>query len=332
MAKRTQQPFDAVARGDGDRRGEDGLHAACRTRDAEQRTVPVRPMTPMSGFGRLNRATRGITAISMNGWFGNKLLDALPAETLSALSPHLTRAYVHRGQQLSRPERPLGHFVFPIDALLWDWAPSAEGESVISLFESGSRGAAAGAAWLKPRAGGYVTALLPGTAWILSEEAAEATQNDPAFWSLTNRWLYDRFNVTAHRLVCAAEHNLDRRLARALLWIMDETGRPEIALTHREISIMTAIRRPSVSLTLADFQKHGIVRLHHGLVQVMDRRGLERQCCSCYRVIRSLVEAPRTSDRRNVSTAQIGPSGVEPPIAWETTESPALATFDGSFN
>jgi hypothetical protein len=247
--------------------------------------------------------------------FGNKLLDGLPAETLAAIGPLLRRTYVQRDQQLSRPERPLRHFIFPVDTLLLDWAPSTENDRPIALFQSGMHGAVGGGAWLEANAPGYVTALLPGVAWMLSERAVDVTKGDAAFWSLISRWLFDRFRVTARRLVCAAEHNLDRRLARMLLWIVDETGRAEIALTHRELSTLTSIRRPSVSIALADFQKNGIVRLQHGLVQVVDRASLERQCCSCYDVIRSLVgESPRTSR-----------SGVT-----EGADTTALARLEGS--
>ncbi|HEY1429343.1 MAG TPA: helix-turn-helix domain-containing protein [Candidatus Tumulicola sp.] len=224
--------------------------------------------------------------------FGNKLLDSVPAKTLALITPFLRRTYLQRGQNLSRPEHRLGHFIFPVDALLLDWTPSGQSDRVVALFQSGARGAAGGGAWIEPNATAFVTVLLPGAAWILSEHAADATKNDAAFWSLTARWLYDRFAVTSRRLVCVAEHNLDRRLARMLLWIVDETGREEIGLTHREISTLTGIRRPSISLTLADFQKRGIVQLRHGLVQVVDRPGLERQCCSCYFVIRTLVGDP----------------------------------------
>lgn len=220
----------------------------------------------------------------MARFFGNDLLDELPVDTLRVIQPHLQREYLQRGAQLSRPDRPRDGLVFPVDALIWEWC-TAEGNRVVSLYESGRRGASGGGAWLGPMRPGYTTVLLSGSAWMLSGEAAIPMLGDLAFARLVRRWLHDRFWNCAHRLACAAEHNLDRRLARALLSLMDETGRPEIALTHREISTLTGIRRPSVSLALADFQQHGIVRLRHGLVQVIDRNGLERQSCECYRSI-----------------------------------------------
>jgi CRP-like cAMP-binding protein len=208
--------------------------------------------------------------------------------------------------------------MFPIDALLLDWMQPGESDREIALFQSGARGAAGGIAWVDANVDVSVTVLLPGSAWMLSERAARITKNDATFWSLTNRWLYDRFNVTARRLVCSAEHNLDRRLARMLLWVVDETGHLEVALTHREIAMLTAIRRPSVSLTLASFQKYGLVRLGHGLVHVVDREGLEKQCCSCYRVIRSLVGDP--PDRHHGVLRSLVGAGVEDEFHDQTVE------------
>jgi len=90
----------------------------------------------------------------------------------------------------------------------------------------------------------------------------------------------------ACRLACNSEHNIDQRLARWLLWVSDECARPEFSITHQQIAEIAAIRRPSVSLALSQFQREGLVRSQHGRLRILDRPKLEELVCRCYWQIR----------------------------------------------
>ncbi|MBV9269585.1 MAG: winged helix-turn-helix domain-containing protein, partial [Candidatus Eremiobacteraeota bacterium] len=133
--------------------------------------------------------------------------------------------------------------------------------------------------------------ISPGTAWRLPFEALDAQGPGRGLLRrLLHRFAYVSMIVTACRLACNSEHNIDQRLARWLLWVHDETARPEISITHQQLADIAAIRRPSVSLALSAFQREGLVKSQHGRLQVLGRERLEQIVCPCYALIRSNVE------------------------------------------
>jgi hypothetical protein len=60
----------------------------------------------------------------------------------------------------------------------------------------------------------------------------------------------------------------------------------EFAITHQQIAEIAAIRRPSVSLALSQFQREGLIRSQHGRLRILDRERLEKLVCRCYWIIR----------------------------------------------
>jgi hypothetical protein len=225
--------------------------------------------------------------------FGNNLLDALPKEDVARLSPHIRRVFLHRGQRLNSPGETPEFVHFPIDALVWSWTTTTGAERPTSLLTTGRRGAMSLDTLMDlPVTHAYVDVISPGSSWRISRGALETITRiaDSPVRRMLTRFVYASFAVCAYRLACNSEHNVDRRLARWLLFIMDETGKPEASLTHQQIADVAAIRRPSVSLAFSDLQRRGIVRVHHGLVQILDRERLERETCVCYSAIRSALE------------------------------------------
>ncbi|MBV8639097.1 MAG: Crp/Fnr family transcriptional regulator [Candidatus Eremiobacteraeota bacterium] len=243
----------------------------------------------------VQRGSRGVigTSVMNHATFGNHLLDALPREEVGRLSAHLRRVFLHRGQILASPGDAAEFLYFPIDALLWSWTTTTGAERPTSLLTTGRRGAMSLDSLLDlPSTHGNVAVLSPGSAWRVARTALESLSRaiDSPIRRMLTRFAYASFAVCAYRLACNSEHNVDRRLARWLLFIMDETGKPEASLTHQQIADVAAIRRPSVSLAFSDLQRRGIVRVHHGLVQILNRERLERETCPCYTAIRVALE------------------------------------------
>lgn len=232
-------------------------------------------------------ATRGTVAFSpppATGFSGNRLLDSLPRPEITKLAPYLRRTFLHRGQELATPDRPAEALYFPVDALLWGWTSTTQTERPTSIFATGRRGFVGyGDFFGTIDCPANVVALSPGVAWKLPKEALASVAGSvqsPLRRAL-ERHVYASLMAIAYRMACNSEHNVDKRLARWLMYVMDETGKPEIALTHQQLAEVAAIRRPSVSLALSDLARRGIVRVQHGLVQVLDRDRLERESCPC---------------------------------------------------
>ena len=258
----------------------------------------------------VQRGSRGVigTSAMQHAMFGNHLLDMLPREEIARLSAHLRRVFLHRGQVLASPGDAPEFVYFPIDALLWSWTTTTGADRPTSLLATGRRGAMSLDTLLDlPSTHGHVSVLSPGSAWRIARPALESFSRsiDSPVRRLLTRFAYASFAACAYRLACNSEHNVDRRLARWLLFIMDETGKPEASLTHQQLADVAAIRRPSVSLAFSDLQRRGIVRVHHGLVQILDRERLERDACPCYSAIRDAFEGALTPD----SVSELSASG-----------------------
>jgi hypothetical protein len=136
-----------------------------------------------------------------------------------------------------------------------------------------------------------MSVISPGAAWRLPIEVfhQQASPQSPLRRMLL-RYANSCILNAACRLACNSEHNIDQRLARWLLWVSDETGRAEFSITHQQIADIAAIRRPSVSLALSQFQREGLIRSQHGRLRILDREKLEQTVCRCYWQIRQNSE------------------------------------------
>ncbi len=93
---------------------------------------------------------------------------------------------------------------------------------------------------------------------------------------------------------CNAHHNVEQRLARWLLLCADRSESPTLALTHEYLADMLGSNRSTVSVAAETLQRQGLIRYTRGKVVILDRPGLEKAACECYRVVRnhlaSLIE------------------------------------------
>lgn len=64
----------------------------------------------------------------------------------------------------------------------------------------------------------------------------------------------------------------------------DRMPSDDFLLTHEFLGMMLGVRRPSVSLTMADLQKAGLVGYSRGHVKILDRKSLQKRACECYKI------------------------------------------------
>jgi Mn-dependent DtxR family transcriptional regulator len=61
----------------------------------------------------------------------------------------------------------------------------------------------------------------------------------------------------------------------------------EIALTHEYLGEMLGVRRASVTQAAGKLKRRKLIDYHRGKIRVLDRKGLEKAACECYRLIRT---------------------------------------------
>lgn len=215
----------------------------------------------------------------------NRLLGTLPHAELAALCPHLELV------QLDNEESIFTAGV--IDSILF---PETAVVSLVSTFEEGGMvevGTAGceGMVGLPVFLGEPVSPTrwftqIPGTA--LRMDAAIFARLAAAPGALHRRMLrYTQAFLTqvSQTAACNAAHLVEQRCARWLLMTHDRVEGDEFPLTHEFLAFMLNVRRAGVTLAMRALQDAGVVRCTRGHVQVVDRAGLERVSCECYRVV-----------------------------------------------
>jgi CRP-like cAMP-binding protein len=85
-------------------------------------------------------------------------------------------------------------------------------------------------------------------------------------------------------VACNAFHPIEARAARWLLTAQDRAG-DRIELTQEAFAGLLGAQRTTVNAVARTLQDEGLIASRRGMIQVMDRAGLERRSCECYATI-----------------------------------------------
>jgi CRP-like cAMP-binding protein len=216
----------------------------------------------------------------------NVLLAMLPAAPRAALQPHLSRVSLVQRQILWNAHQPITDMLFPVTSVVAIVGQAEKGEDV-EVAAVGRNGVVGLAAFLgdshSPQA---AVVQLPGEADRVPVAAfREVAAHQPELRRVIHRFIQALFTEAAQTAVCNCHHHAERRLARWLLTCQDRSGRAEFPLTHEFISQMLGMRRATVTGELGKLQTAGLIRATPGRAVLLDRAGLERLACECYRII-----------------------------------------------
>jgi CRP-like cAMP-binding protein len=124
-----------------------------------------------------------------------------------------------------------------------------------------------------------------GTALRLSPRAFRRQLSLSAALRRTiGRYTHVLMTQFAQTIGCNRFHVVEQRLARWLLMTADRAHSDSFRITHEFLSNMLGVRRAGVSNAAARLQGRGLIRYRRGNLFVLDRPGLERASCGCYRI------------------------------------------------
>ncbi len=115
----------------------------------------------------------------------------------------------------------------------------------------------------------------PGSVSIASERLLEACDKSKALQRLLLCFVHTQWIQSAMTAAANAHYALPERLARWLLMCHDRVEGDQIELTHDFMSMMLAVRRSGVTVTLHTLEGTGAIRSKRGLVTVTNRERLE---------------------------------------------------------
>lgn len=91
----------------------------------------------------------------------------------------------------------------------------------------------------------------------------------------------------AQTAVCNRHHSIDQQLCRWLLLSLDRVTTNRLKMTQNLIANMLGVRREGVTKAAGKLQDDGVINYHRGVIDVIDRTGLENRVCECYRVVKN---------------------------------------------
>lgn len=106
-----------------------------------------------------------------------------------------------------------------------------------------------------------------------------------------HRYAYGLHALTSYASACNRRHRIDQRLARWLLLVHDRVGAPQLPITHHFVAQMLGVRRSSVTIVAEELRESRLIDYKRGKVTIIDRRGLERVACDCYRAMQVAFRA-----------------------------------------
>ena len=220
----------------------------------------------------------------------NHLLAAMPDTEFGRLAPHLELISMPLGDVLCESGGELSYVYFPTTAiismhyLLENGGSSEiagvgnEGVFGISLFMGGDTTPSRAVV----QTGGVGYRLKAPT---LIEEFNRAG----AVSRLLLRYTQALITQMSQTAVCNRHHTVDQQLCRWLLLTLDRLPNNELTITQGLIANMLGVRREGVTEAAGKLQAAGYIRYRRGHISVLDRVGLERVVCECYKVVKKEV-------------------------------------------
>jgi len=215
----------------------------------------------------------------------NTLLAQIPESEFLALQPHLEFLELRDGERLERAGEPVRAAYFLNSGLT---------SMIVEIFDG--RSVEVGVAGREtmiglPLAGGLqdfnysLFVQVPGDAFFVQTQTlTRLLPSLPELHRLLLRRLAIRSIELAQNAACNRLHNVRQRLARWLLITHDRLESNVIATTHGILSGMLGTDRPTVTVTLREFESDGAVRIGRAAISIENRRKLEKHSCECYGV------------------------------------------------
>ncbi len=233
------------------------------------------------------RTAAGAAIHRLDGSPRNKILRLLPPVELAALVERSELVEVKSKQILFDPGDDLEHAHFPEDCVISLVTVMEDGDQVeaMTIGNDGFSGIPVfhEVETSKLKGCGQIT----GTALRLTvRDFCDLARELPGLRRLLHRYSEFVFETVAQSAACNRLHVIEQRCARWLLMSQDRVGRDSFDLTQEFLAEMLGVRRPGVTVAMGILEKAGLIAHGRGNITVVNRPGLEKASCECYRTIR----------------------------------------------
>lgn len=213
----------------------------------------------------------------------NRLLALLPQGERVAAEPHLESLVLEKDFCLAAADCDISHVYFLDEGIGSMVVVSPEGNRAeAGMF--GSEGfAPVPPAVLSRRSLHEVIIQSAGSGHRIEVPALWGLmQSCPTLISLMARASHNLATQVSYTALSNAVHQVDERLARWLLMAHDRVHADELTITHEYISLMLAVRRPSVTTALHILEGNRFIHSERGVITIRNRKALEEFAHDAY--------------------------------------------------
>ena len=217
----------------------------------------------------------------------NKILSLLPEREQVMVLARCEMATIESKELVFRREEPITHAYFPEDCVISLVTEMEDGDQVEAMTV-GSDGFVGMAVFHEApnsrlKAIGQITGE---TRRITVADFRDLVRTCDAFTRLLHRYSQFVFETVSQSAACNRLHVIEQRCARWLLMSEDRVGRSRFDLTQEFLAEMLGVRRPGVTVAMGILEKAGLISHGRGTITVVNRAGLEKASCECYRTIK----------------------------------------------
>ncbi len=217
----------------------------------------------------------------------NRLLGVLPPDDLATLAAHLKEVHFEQGAVLHEADDTIEQVYFPNSGMVSLLAVMRNGAG-IETATIGREGAVNVMAGLGSHRSACraVMQVAGDVSQITAARFRTIVENSAAIRNLVVECADIQMALVQQTAGCNALHPVEERLCRWLLQTRDRCDSDLVPLTQEFLSEMLGVQRTSVTATARALQTAGLIKYQRGRILIVDREGLEKKSCECYKTAR----------------------------------------------
>lgn len=205
---------------------------------------------------------------------------------LDLIRGDLVATRLRAGQVLNEPGDEIRNIYFLAEGVVSKFTVFESGQEVECVM-IGRNSAVGGLS-----AFGFATALTRNVsifdahAWsIPRQRLGWACRQSPRITGALSRCGQDQMRYAIRVGACNALHGIEQRLSRWLLSCSSLLDRQDIGLAQELFAKVLGAQRSSINPMLQRFQADGLISLGRSRLTIVDREGLQRRACECFRAL-----------------------------------------------
>lgn len=219
-------------------------------------------------------------------WQENRLLASLPDRDRARLLPQLEILTLFAKESVYESGEEFNYVYFPLDTIVV-LISSVDPKATVEVGLIGNEGMVGATILMGAKQmTGKALILAEGKALrlpaaVLKKEAKRSSRMRELMLNYANALLAQSAQLAA----CHRYHTPKARLARLLLMIDDRVTTSELRITQDLLAHLLGTRRATVTQAANQLQDSGLIQSVRGRIRFLDRKGLEKESCSCYAII-----------------------------------------------